>query len=418
MLISSVMGINNDASFTAGRIATGSVVTVNPQCKIGGPKVSFSVRRSIVLTKAAVDAHAGWKEVQSKSRGVVMAGPHLASAGGQEGAFQSGIAAAQLILKDLSLPLMPVPRARSDPLHHVYKGHTTHVRSKVAKHEFRYSLEVDYADIDGPARYWWGGLYREDHFGDPDVSLSRAVRDLVVADTGVFPTGAIDLLCAHRTYGYCFNPISVFFVWGTDRREKIHFIVTEVTSTPWEKRTLQVLDVRDGYTSPIVRQKTLHVSPFNSPPDGKNIWEYRFHELPPSNRIKYSVTLFADEASRQSGKPTLCASVNITRSSTSAPWIPIPRSLRMQFLIHFEAGRLKKKGLRIIPDTSCPVTGRSPPMFLEKVMMAILSAVLLFLNVIGLIGSLVTLVLVAGVDLFFTNLHIVRPAMLTGQRRL
>jgi DUF1365 family protein len=111
---------------------------------------------------------------------------------------------------------------------------------------------MDYVDVSGAVRYWWGGLYREDHFGDPCVPLHLAVRQMVVREVcranhlqehrppahlcasqaGVFPTGCVDLLCSLRAYGYCFNPISLFFVWnGEDRKHAtIDFIVAEVNS--------------------------------------------------------------------------------------------------------------------------------------------------------------------------------------------
>jgi hypothetical protein len=36
-------------------------------------------------------------------------------------------------------------------------------------HAFKYPVVLDCVDVDGGPRYWWGGLVREDHFGDPDV---------------------------------------------------------------------------------------------------------------------------------------------------------------------------------------------------------------------------------------------------------
>jgi DUF1365 family protein len=43
---------------------------------------------------------------------------------------------------------------------------------------------------------------------------------------------------------YCFNPISFYFVWADDSRSVLDFIVSEVASTPWDQRTVHVLDFR------------------------------------------------------------------------------------------------------------------------------------------------------------------------------
>jgi hypothetical protein len=38
-------------------------------------------------------------------------------------------------------------------------------------HTFQYPLAYDYIDIDVGLSAWWGGLFREDHFGAVEVAL-------------------------------------------------------------------------------------------------------------------------------------------------------------------------------------------------------------------------------------------------------
>jgi DUF1365 family protein len=145
-------------------------------------------------------------------------------------------------------------------------------------HKFRHSLTYDYINVDSNFRAWWGGLYREDHFGDPQVPLTEAVRELVRRETGVYPSGPVDLVTHLREWGYCFNPIALFLCWDTEARGAVRFVVPEVSNTPWGERTVQVLDLstarkgaEDG-TLVIEKPKTLHVSPFNPMPDSQATW--------------------------------------------------------------------------------------------------------------------------------------------------
>ena len=45
-------------------------------------------------------------------------------------------------------------------------------------HAFKYPVVLDCVDVDGGPRYWWGGLVREDHFGDPDVPRKLVSRPM------------------------------------------------------------------------------------------------------------------------------------------------------------------------------------------------------------------------------------------------
>lgn len=317
---------------------------------------------------------AGGRERADKGR-VWLAGAYLHH-GFHEDGFRSGIEAARGVLGSRAVPLLPVPFAKIHPKHFIFSGTTTHFRQSPLRRAFTYPLRLDYVDIDGSPKYWWGGLRREDHFGDPAVPLGLAVRRRVCAETGVFPDGAIDLLASVSAYGYCFNPIALFFVWDSPERGCIEFVVSEVTNTPWGQKTVHVLDLRQeagqrpkyrsgiqsfGTCYPrILRTKSLHVSPFNPVPDGKQIWEYSFSKLPPGGRIAVAVTLYKDAQDLKSKSPVLIASMNLNLSASQAPWIPPPSSLLMQLRIHWQAVRILAAGLPFVPNTTCPAGGSSP----------------------------------------------------------
>jgi DUF1365 family protein len=159
----------------------------------------------------------------------------------------------------------------------LYEGTVRHRRVSPVRHSFRYSLFMLYLDLaELPVvfreRWLWSvdrpnlvSFRREDHLGDPSVSLDQAVRDLIEERVGSRPDGAIRLLTHPRYFGYGFNPVSFYFCF--DRTDtSVDTIVAEVNNTPWGEQHCYVLDNRgnDGArTSMHCRmRKQFHVSPF------------------------------------------------------------------------------------------------------------------------------------------------------------
>ena len=145
-------------------------------------------------------------------------------------------------------------------------------------HEFRYRLFMAYIDLGEldrvfAGRWFWScrrfafaWFRRRDHFGDPDTPLDTAVRELVHARTGHRPTGPIRLLTHLRHFGYCFNPISIYYCFD-DAGERLETLVAEVTNTPWGERHCYVLDAAEDTGAQADHQrhrfaKAFHVSPF------------------------------------------------------------------------------------------------------------------------------------------------------------
>jgi len=158
----------------------------------------------------------------------------------------------------------------------IYTGIVTHRRYAPVGHRVRLPLFMMYLDLaelndvfsvsplwsaHRPALARWR---REDHLGDPATPLDRAVLDLVEQRLDRRPSGPIRLLTHLRYFGYCMNPISLFFCH--EERERIDAIVAEVHNTPWGERHCYVLDA--GATSDNAEKlrfrtaKEFHVSPF------------------------------------------------------------------------------------------------------------------------------------------------------------
>lgn len=163
-------------------------------------------------------------------------------------------------------------------------------------------MYLDLAELDevfrgrwlwSPGRPAFSWLRREDHFGDPALSLDEAVRQLVETRTGHRPTGPIRLLTHLRTFGYVINPISFYYCFD-ETGEQVRSIVAEVHNTPWGERHCYVLDAAEVVESGRVWRhrspKEFHVSPF-MPME----IEYHWRLTPPGQRLTAQLENFTSE---------------------------------------------------------------------------------------------------------------------------
>ena len=151
---------------------------------------------------------------------------------------------------------------KSSGLSCLYIGRVWHARFQPTFHKFAYGLFYTYLDLDhldGTFKGMWPlashtrpafarfkevdhckDIQREDEQGLP---LVEKIRRLVHRETGSRPKGPICLLTHLRYLGYCFNPVSFYYVWD-EKSEKIETIVAEVSNTPWNEMHCYVLDPR------------------------------------------------------------------------------------------------------------------------------------------------------------------------------
>jgi DUF1365 family protein len=175
---------------------------------------------------------------------------------------------------------------------------------------------------------------REDFLGDPRVPLDTAVRDLVEERLGRRPAGSIRLLGHVRTWGWLFNPLTIYVCIGPDG-SGIDALVLEVTNTPWHERHAYVLD---GGVDEHRFAKALHVSPFFGMDQ-----EYRLRMGPPGEH------LVVELASLEGGEVVFEASLAlrrrpITRSSLGRLlWRHPLLTLRVSSGIYAQALRLWAK---------------------------------------------------------------------------
>jgi uncharacterized protein len=158
----------------------------------------------------------------------------------------------------------------------LYHGWVGHCRTAPVRNEFRYRLFFLYLDLNeldtvfagrwlwSVERTNWASFRRGDHLRRPGP-LQEAARDEVEQQLGFRPSGPVRLLTHLRYLGYCFNPISLYYCFGSDGT-RLEAILAEVHNTPWGEEYLQALDARgttddEGYYR-YQLGKEFHVSPF------------------------------------------------------------------------------------------------------------------------------------------------------------
>jgi len=152
----------------------------------------------------------------------------------------------------------------------VYEGTVRHRRDGPGvTHEFSYPVSMlllNLREIDEvvglqplfssryPAPVWFR---RTDFLGDRAAPLDDAVRDLVEERSGRRPTGPVALLANMRTWGWLFNPISLYFCFE-EGGTAVETLVAEVENTPWHERHRYVVGPPGRHRF----AKLMHVSPF------------------------------------------------------------------------------------------------------------------------------------------------------------
>ena len=131
---------------------------------------------------------------------------------------------------------------------------------------------------------------RKDFFGDPDIPLADAVRAFVKTEAGFETAGPVAMLGHHRTWGWLFNPIVVYYCFACDETT-LEAVVASVSNTPWGENHNYVIDTRDGFADLPLQPKALHVSPF-LPMD----LAYRFRLTSPTEKLAFSVSVLKDES--------------------------------------------------------------------------------------------------------------------------
>jgi DUF1365 family protein len=249
----------------------------------------------------------------------------------------------------------------------IFSGQVKHSRAVPVGHAFQYRVFMMYLDLEElpqvfRRRWFWSAtrpalarFRRENHFGDANEPLEKSVRDLVMQRTGRRPTGPIRLLTNLSYFGYCFNPISIYYCFDA-RDTRVETIVAEVSNTPWGERHCYVLADSANLGDDRIRRfecaKELHVSPFMD----MDI-EYKWLLTSPSDNLVVRISNYL-ERERIFAATLILRRQEITGRSLALTLFSYPfMTLKVVTAIHWQALRLWLKGCRFKahPEKQSPV---------------------------------------------------------------
>lgn len=186
-------------------------------------------------------------------------------------------------------------------------------------------------------------LRRGDFLEPRDLPLARAVHDAVAGPSGE-PGGPVALLGNLRTWGWLFNPLTVYFSLDP-AGEHVEGTVLEVSNTPWHERHAYVVGPPGEHRF----AKELHVSPFL----GMDA-DYVLGYSTPGDRFHLQLELRPRGGGDGSCEPELRATMDLKREPLTRRalgrllWRP-PLTVGVSFGIYAQALRLARGGAPFHP---------------------------------------------------------------------
>ena len=215
-----------------------------------------------------------------------------------------------------------------------------------------YSLLVDLDDLDDLVRdipifsynRWNLVSFHDADHGPRDGSDLRSWVEQTAANAGAETGGSIQLMVYPRILGYTFNPLTVWFLHGTDGN--LSAVLYEIRNTFGHSHShLVVVDRGDVEQSTTLRHgfdKTLHVSPFFD-----QIGRYEVALYPPAERFSIVITYFDETGDRLLAASQSGSRAELTTGSLLKQFVVKPLlTLKVVAGIHLHAIRLLSKGAK------------------------------------------------------------------------
>ena len=230
-----------------------------------------------------------------------------------------------------------------------YDCHITHVRRSPLRHRFAYRSPLWLVDVDRvPALPRVLRVVNRfdvaDHWTPGTSSLRDGLDTFLTARGVAVPPRAL-LLTGARSFGHCFNPLSVWWCLDVDGRPT--HVVAEVHNTYRGRHAYLLEPDATGRDSV---DKSFYVSPFFAAAEGR----YRMQVPMPDDELRLAVSL------ELRGSVPFTAAVHGLRRP-SGRWGLLRRpfaQLRVAALIRVEGIRLWRRGLPVQPRTGAPDVAR------------------------------------------------------------
>ncbi|MEI7593150.1 MAG: DUF1365 family protein [Actinomycetes bacterium] len=251
----------------------------------------------------------------------------------------------------------------------LYEGSIWHRRLSPKPHSFKSSIVMTLLDLDEIDEVFddmplWSHrnaapvhFRRSDYLDGGDGSLIDALGDVVERELGRRPAGPIRMLTHVRTWGWVFNPITIY--WCFDAAGQPDVVVLEVTNTPWKERHWYVIEADSGDGTIREFPKSLHVSPFM---DMDLTYRFSFTApvAEPGSSLAVRLELVRDDSTVFEAELALNR-VALTRRSALTALLRHPlQTFRVSATIHLQAVRLWSKRVPYIKHParkSPPATG-------------------------------------------------------------
>ena len=240
----------------------------------------------------------------------------------------------------------------------IYQGKLRHRRFHPKAHAFSYDSTLFYLDLDELPHLFkgvkgWslngktrGQFCRSDYLGDPNTELKEAVRAEVERQLGRCPQGAVRMLTNLRMWGFCFNPVTLYYLFEPNS-EKPALILAQVNNTPWNERHSYVVSCDDSGKTRTEFPKQFHVSPFN-PLD----MHYHWVSTAPDEHLLVHMENHRDGICHMDATLTLerqaWSAEQLQRILWRQPWL----TLKVPVMIYWQALKLFLKGVPFYPHRS------------------------------------------------------------------
>ena len=240
----------------------------------------------------------------------------------------------------------------------LYLGHVYHKRFSPFEHDFRYSVFSLLLDLDDLSelknQYKWLSYnsFNLLSFYDKDHGLrdGTPVKDWVISHAKDFDVdlenAKIYALCFPRVLGYVFNPLTIYYCYGSD--QKLIAILYEVKNTFGDQHGY-FCKITDENLNHHSKDKIFHVSPFIQMDA-----TYHFKGKEPLEELDFKIDERIEEKpfllATWTGKDTDLSEKNLLKCFFKFPFM----TLKIMTTIHIQAFHLWRKGAKFYKWTKPP----------------------------------------------------------------